>query len=157
MAITYLTPEGFNQLREKLDYLIKVRRKEIAKSLEHARAFGDLSENAEYDAAKEEQHMNEIKISELAARLSSARVINNEEIACDKVYFGATVKLMDLKSNEELEYTLVSEDEADYMLNKISVTSPIGKGLLGKAENETAEIIIPSGIVNYKILKITRL
>jgi transcription elongation factor GreA len=154
--ITYLTPDGYAKLREKLDYLLKVRRKEIAKMLEHARSFGDLSENAEYDAAKDEQRMNEIQISELATKLSSARVIGNGEIASDKVYIGATVKLLDLRSNEGLEYTLVSEDEADFSCNKISVTSPVGKGLLGKAENEIVEIEVPSGILNYKIIQITR-
>lgn len=156
MNTTYLTPEGYNQLREKLEYLIKVRRKEIAKALEHARSFGDLSENAEYDAAKEEQRMNEIKISELAGRLSSARILGDENIASDKVYIGATVRLLDLKTKEELEYMLVSEDEADFFQNKISVSSPVGKGLLGKMENETAEIEIPSGVLNYKIIKISR-
>jgi transcription elongation factor GreA len=154
--VTYLTQDGYAKLREKLDYLVKVRRKEIAKMLEHARSFGDLSENAEYDTAKHEQRMNEIQISELAVKLSSARVIGDGEIAGDKVYFGATVKLLDLNSNEELEYTLVSEDEADFLQNKISVSSPVGKGLLGKAENDTVKIEVPAGILNYRLIQITR-
>jgi len=154
--VTYLTQDGYAKLHEKLDYLVRVRRKEIAKMLEHARSFGDLSENAEYDTAKHEQRMNEIQISELAVKLSSARVIGDGEIAGDKVYFGATVKLLDLNSNEELEYTLVSEDEADFFQNKISVSSPVGKGLLGKAENDTVKIEVPAGILNYRIIQITR-
>lgn len=156
MNVTYLTQDGYAKLHEKLDYLVRVRRKEIAKMLEHARSFGDLSENAEYDTAKHEQRMNEIQISELAVKLSSARVIGDGEIAGDKVYFGATVKLLDLNSNEELEYTLVSEDEADFFQNKISVSSPVGKGLLGKAENDTVKIEVPAGILNYRIIQITR-
>jgi transcription elongation factor GreA len=156
VGIIYLTQDGYVKLREKLEYLIRVRRKEIAKMLEHARSFGDLSENAEYDAAKEVQHMNEIQIAELAAKISSARVIGEGEIAGDKVYFGATVRLLDLKTNEEIQYTLVSEDEADFFKNKISVTSPVGKGLLGKVEGDTVEIEVPAGVLNYRIIKITR-
>jgi transcription elongation factor GreA len=156
VSITYLTQDGYVKLREKLDFLVKVRRKEIAKMLEHARSFGDLSENAEYDAAKEAQHMNEIQISELAAKISSARVIGDGEIAGDKVYFGATVRLLDLKTDEEIQYTLVSEDEADFLQNKISVTSPVGKGLLGKAEGDEVKIEVPAGILNYRIIQISR-
>jgi len=156
VTITYLTQDGYNKLKGKLDHLVKVERKEIAKALEHARSFGDISENAEYETAKESQRMNEIRIAELTAKLSSARIVSTEDIASDKVYIGATVSLQDMKTNETLSYTLVSEDEADILENKISVSSPVGKGLLGKAENEVAEITVPSGVLVYKIVKITR-
>jgi transcription elongation factor GreA len=151
-----LTKEGYEKLKEKLDFLVKVRRKEIAAALEHARAFGDLRENGEYEAAKEEQNLNEIKIAELAQKLTSVRIINDSDIPKDKAYIGATVRLKDLKLNEELEYTLVSEVESDFSQNKISVTSPVGKGLLGRMENDTVEIVVPAGVLNYQILKISR-
>jgi transcription elongation factor GreA len=151
-----LTKEGYEKLKEKLDFLVKVRRKEIAAALEHARAFGDLRENGEYEAAKEEQNLNEIKIAELAEKLTFVRIINDSDIPKDKAYIGATVRLKDLKLNEELEYTLVSEAESDFSQNKISVTSPVGKGLLGRMENDTVEIVVPAGVLNYQILKISR-
>ena len=156
MTVSHFTKEGYKKLENQLNHLIKVRRKEIAKALEHARSFGDLHENAEYSAAKEEQVLNEQKIAELAARLSSARILDDSNIAKDRAYIGATVKIKDMKSNEEFEYILVSEAEADFTENKISVTSPIGKGLLGHRENETVAIQAPAGILHYKILKISR-
>jgi transcription elongation factor GreA len=152
----HLTREGYEKLREKLNYLMKVRRKEIAKQLEHARGFGDLSENAEYETAKQEQALNEAKISELVGQLSSASILDDQDIAKDRVYIGATVKLLDTTSREELEYVLVAEAEADFLENKISVTSPVGKALLGKKENEVVGIQVPAGSLEYKILKISR-
>lgn len=156
MTVSHFTREGYAKLEKQLNHLIKVRRKEIAKALEHARSFGDLHENAEYNAAKEEQVLNEQKIAELAARLSSARILDDSNIDKDRAYIGATIKIKDMESNEEFEYILVSEAEADFTENKISVTSPIGKGLLGHKENETVAIEAPAGILNYKILKISR-
>jgi transcription elongation factor GreA len=152
----HMTREGYEKLREKLTFLVNVRRKEIAKQLEHARSFGDLSENAEYETAKQEQALNEAKISELVGQLSSASIIDDRNIASDKVYIGARVKLFDLKGNEELEYTLVSEAEADFLEGKISVTSPVGKALLGKTENDVVEIQVPAGVLLYKVLRISR-
>ena len=152
----YLTREGYEKLREKLEYLKTVRRREISKEIGKAIAQGDISENAEYEAAKEAQGLNEKRIAELQDKLSHGRIIDDENIPADKVYIGAKVSLNDLDSGEEMEYTLVSEVEADYGHGKISITSPVGKGLLGHKENETVEINIPAGILRYKILKISR-
>ncbi len=152
----YLTREGYEKLREQLEYLKTVRRREISKEIGKAIAHGDISENAEYDAAKEAQGFNEKRVAELEDKLSRGRIIDDENIPSDKVYIGAKVLLKDLNSGEELEYALVSELEADYGHGKISTTSPVGKGLLGHKENETVEINIPTGISRYKILKISR-
>lgn len=156
MGFSYISREGYEKLRKELDFLTKVKRKEIAKDIETARSHGDLRENAEYDAAKEMQAMNEIRIAQLTQQLSTLHVMDGMDIPEDKVYLGATVHLKDLVSGEEMVYTLVSEAESDFLQNKISVSSPIGRGLLGKAENETAEIRVPSGLLKYQILKITR-
>lgn len=152
----HMTRAGYEKLRKELEYLVKVRRKEIARQLEHARSFGDLSENAEYETAKQEQALNEARIVELTAQLANATILDDMDIPSDKVYIGATVWLLDLDTNEQLTYTLVSETEADFLENKISVTSPVGKALLGKSENEEVQITVPAGILNYRILKITR-
>lgn len=152
----YLTRQGYEKLREELESLKTVRRRELSKEIEKARAHGDLSENAEYDAAKEAQALNEKRIAELEDKLARARILDDENIPKDEVLIGATVKLKDLDSKDVLEYTLVSEVEADFSQGKISVTSPVGKGLLGHKENETVEIKIPAGILRYKILKISR-
>jgi transcription elongation factor GreA len=152
----YLTRQGYEKLREELESLKTVRRRELSKEIEKARAHGDLSENAEYDAAKEAQALNEKRIAELEEKLARARILDDENIPKDEVLIGATVKLKDLDSKDVLEYTLVSEVEADFSQGKISVTSPVGKGLLGHKENETVEIKIPAGILRYKILKISR-
>jgi len=151
----YLTRAGYEKLREELEYLKTVQRRELCKEIEQARSYGDLGENAEYDAAKEAQALNEMKITELEDKLVRARIIDEENIPKDKVFIGKTVKLKNLDSGEELQYTLVAEEEASYDQGKISITSPIGKGLLGRKENETVEIKIPAGIVKYKIVKIT--
>ncbi|MBN1895825.1 transcription elongation factor GreA [bacterium] len=156
MGFSYISREGYEKLRKELDYLTRVKRKEIAKDIETARSHGDLRENAEYDAAKEMQAMNEIRIAQLTQQLSTLHVMDGLDIPEDKVYLGATVHLKDLISGEEMVYTLVSEAESDFLQNKISVTSPIGRGLLGKSENETAEIQVPAGLLKYQVLKITR-
>ena len=156
MGISYMSREGYKKLEEELNYLIKVRRKEIAAQLEYARSLGDLRENAEYNAAKEEKVMLEQKIGELSAKLSSAQIMDHLDLPDDKAYIGATVKLKDLKSNEEIEYILVSDAEADYLENKISVTSLVGKGLLGHEVNDVVEIQVPAGMLRYQILGISR-
>ena len=153
---SYLTRDGYEKLFQELEFLKTVKRRGLSKAVGDARAHGDIGENAEYDAAKEAQALNEHRIAELEYKLSRARILDNENIPKDKVFIGATVKLRDLATEEELEYTLVSDLEADYSQGKISVTSPVGKGLVGRKENETAEIKIPAGILKYKILKITR-
>lgn len=152
----YLTRKGYQKLAEELEYLKTLKRREISKAIGKAREHGDISENADYDAAKDAQGMNEKKIAELEAKIAGARIIDDEGLSNDEVLIGATVLLKDLDTQEEFEYTLVSEVEADYSQNKISITSPVGSGLLNRKENETVEIKIPAGTLRYKILKISR-
>ncbi|MFA6609892.1 MAG: transcription elongation factor GreA [Candidatus Omnitrophota bacterium] len=152
----YLSREGHEKMRLELEHLKTVKRRELSKAIGEARAHGDISENAEYDAAKEAQGLNEKRISEMAEKLSRAKILDDENIPKDEVLIGATVKLKDLESGEELSYTLVAEEEADYSQNKISVSSPVGGGLIGHKVNEIAKIKIPAGTLRYKILEITR-
>ena len=152
----FLTQEGYEKLKGKLDYLKTTKRREIAKQLEKARAMGDLSENAEYDAAKEAQAHCEKEIRELEDKLGRARIIEHENIPKDKVYIGAKVKLRDEDSQEEMTYCLVSPPEADYALNKISIESPIGKALLGRKVDDLVPIKVPAGELTYRILDISR-
>ncbi len=152
----YLTREGHEKLKKDLTYLKNVCRRKISREIGEAIAHGDISENAEYEAAKEEQGLNEKRIAELQEKLSRVQIIDDEDIPKDRVFIGATVKLKDLKSKEELQYMLVSEVEADYAQGKISITSPIGQGLLGRKEKERVEIKVPAGVLKYKILKISR-
>ncbi len=156
MTDIYLTRKGYEKLMEGLEYLKTVRRRELSKAIGQARAHGDISENAEYDAAKDAQGLNEKRIADLEGKLSRARILDGEDMAKDEVLIGATVKLKDSDSGEELEYTLVSEEEADYSQGKISIASPVGKALLGHKENDIVEIKVPAGILKYKILKISR-
>ena len=156
MAEVYLTRAGYERLRKELEYLKTTKRREIAKAIGEARAQGDLSENAEYDAAKEAQGHCEAHIAELEGKLSSVRIIEDMNIPADKVYIGAIVTLKDLDNGEDIQYSLVSPEEADYENRQISIMSPIGKGLIGKAEGEEVEIQAPAGVLRYKILKIQR-
>jgi len=156
MDDVFLTRDGHEKLIDKLTYLKGTRRREISQAIAKARSFGDISENAEYDAAKEAQGLNEKEIAELEGKLSRARIIEDENISKDEVRIGATVELKDLDTDEELCYTLVSEEEADYSHNKISLVSPVGKALLGHKENEVVAINVPAGILKYKIIKISR-
>jgi len=151
----YLTQEGYEKLASQLEQLKTVKRRQLSKAVGEARSHGDISENAEYDAAKDAQAHNEKQIMELEDKLARVRILD-KNIPKDEVLIGATVKLKDMDTDEELEYTLVSELEADYNQNKISVSSPVGQGLLGYKENEIAEIKIPAGILKYKIIKISR-
>lgn len=152
----HLTRDGYEKLRKELEHLKTVKRRALSKAIGEARSHGDISENAEYDAAKEAQGLNEKKISELETKLASAQIIDEEKMAKDEVLIGATVKLKDLKSGEELEYTLVAEEEADYSQGKISISSPVGSGLVNHKEKDVVEINVPAGILKYKILKISR-
>ena len=152
----YLTREGFHKLQTQLESRKTTERQKIAKAIAEARAQGDISENAEYDAAKEAQAHNEARIAELEAKLTNVRIIENENIPSDKVFIGAVVTLEDVDNNEELTYMLVSPEEASYEENRISVFSPIGKGLLGHKAGETLEIKVPAGVLKYKIKKIKR-
>ena len=151
----YMTQEGFEKLVNELEHLKTVKRRQLSKAVGDARAHGDISENAEYDAARDAQAHNEKQIMELEDKLARVRILD-KNISSNEVLIGATVKLRDVGTGEELEYTLVSELEADYNQNKISVTSPVGQGLLGHKVNEVAEIKIPAGILRYKIIKISR-
>jgi transcription elongation factor GreA len=152
----FFTQEGFEKLRLELDHLKNVKRREVAKQLEKARQMGDLSENAEYDAAKEAQAHLEKKILELEDKLARARIIENEDIPKDKIYVGAKVKLRDEDTEEEVAYLLVSPPEADYGQNKISIESPIGKALMGHKKDDVVTIKVPAGTLTYRILDISR-
>ncbi len=151
----YLTQEGYEKLVTELEQLKTVKRRQISKAVGEARSQGDISENAEYDAAKDAQAHNEKLIMELEDKLACVRILD-KNIPSDEVLIGATVKLKDMDTDEELEYTLVSELEADYNQNKISISSPVGQGLLGHKVNQIAQIKIPAGILKYKIIKISR-
>jgi len=152
----YLTRERLVELEKELRELkIKVRA-EMAAKIAEARGYGDLSENAEYDAAKEAQQHLELRIQKLQETLAHARIIESSDLPNDKVYILSIVKLKDLKTNETIEYRLVSPEEADFDKNKISVTSPIGKALMGKKSGETVKIKVPAGFLEYKILAISR-
>ncbi|MDD4908400.1 MAG: transcription elongation factor GreA, partial [Candidatus Omnitrophica bacterium] len=152
MSEEYLTKQGYKKLTEDLEYLKNVKRRQLSKAIGEARAHGDISENAEYDAAKEAQGHNESRIRELEDKLARARILDDTNMPHDEVLVGAKVKLEDQDTKEQVEYTLVSESEADYEQGKISILSPVGKGLMNHKENETVEIKIPAGILKYKIL-----
>ena len=149
-----LTREGYQKLVEELNFLKTKKRREVADQLEHARAFGDLRENAEYDTAKEAKRQLETRIVTMEERLSNARVVDPGEIPEGKAFLGATLDLKNLNTGESFTYTLVSQDQADFEKGKISVTSPIGRGLLGKSEKDIAEIQVPAGKIKLQILKI---
>ncbi|MCX5699492.1 MAG: transcription elongation factor GreA [Candidatus Omnitrophica bacterium] len=151
----YLTQEGYEKLVNELEHLKTVKRRVLSKAIGEARAHGDISENAEYDAARDAQAHNEKQIVQLEDKLARVRILD-KNIPKDEVLIGAKVKLMDMDTQEELEYTLVSELEADYNQGKISVSSPVGEGLLGHKENEIVQINIPAGSIKYKIIKISR-
>lgn len=156
MTDIYLTKDGHRKLMEELEYLKTVKRRQLSEAIAQARAHGDISENAEYDAAKDAQGMNEKKISEMEDKLAHCRILDDSAMSTDEILIGATVKIKDMDTDEELEYMLVSEMEADYDQNKISVSSPVGKGLLGHKQDEVVEIKIPAGVLKYKVIKISR-
>lgn len=156
MKVSYYTEEGLKKLRAELDYLRDVERPKASQAIAEARDKGDLSENAEYDAAKEAQGLLELKIAKMEELVASARLIDESQLDLSKVLILSTVRLKNLKDNKELSYTLVSESEANLKEKKISVGSPIGKGLLGKSVGDIAEIEVPSGILKFEILEITR-
>lgn len=153
---TYLTQEGMDRLREELDHMKRVERPSISAQIAEARDKGDLSENAEYDAAKEAQGLLELKISKLEATLSDAVVIDESQLDTDRVLILSKVKLKNQANGMEVEYTIVPEKEADLKAKRISVESPIGKGLLGKKVGEVAAIQVPNGTMNFEVLEIGR-
>lgn len=154
--ISYYTAEGLKKLRDELEQLRSVERPKASQAIADARDKGDLSENAEYDAAKEAQGLLELKIAKLEEVASGARLIDESQLDNSKVLVLSKVKIKNQTNGMELTYTLVAESEADLKAGKISVTSPIGKGLLGKSVGDTAEIIVPNGIMNFEILEISR-
>lgn len=155
MSISYYTEEGLKKLKDELTFLKTKGRADIAKQIAEARDKGDLSENAEYDAAKDAQGLLELKISKLEELLSNARVLDESTIDTSKVSILSTVKVKNKKNNAELKYMLVSEEEANLKEGKISVKSPIGKGLLGKKIGDTAIIEAPAGKIELEILDIS--
>ena len=154
--VRYYTEEGLNKIREELSHLKKVERPSISRQIAEARDKGDLSENAEYDAAKEAQGLLEMKIAKLEQVVSNARVIDESQLTNDKVLILSKVKLVHLGMKKEFLYTLVAENEADLKEGRISIDSPIGKGLLGKKVGEIAEIEVPNGIMKFEVLEISR-
>jgi len=153
-GFVYLTKDRLHELETDLNALKQKGRKEIAEKIAEARAHGDLSENAEYDAAKTEQGHLEMKIMKYEEMLSRVKIISPEDMPNDKIYILHNVKLKDMKTKEVFSYKLVSPEEADLDQDKISVTSPIGKALLGKKKNDELDIIVPAGKLKYKILDI---
>ncbi|WP_281226949.1 transcription elongation factor GreA [Flavobacterium aquiphilum] len=155
-AVSYYTAEGLKKLREELDQLKSIERPKASQAIAEARDKGDLSENAEYDAAKEAQGMLEMRIAKLEEIHANARLIDESNLDLSKVLVLSNVKIKNQTNGMEMKYTLVAESEADLKTGKISVTSPIGRGLLGKKVGEVAEITVPNGVLKFEILEITR-
>jgi transcription elongation factor GreA len=154
--VSYYTAEGLKKLKEELEQLKSIERPKASQAIAEARDKGDLSENAEYDAAKEAQGLLEMRISKLEEVYANARLIDESQLDVSKVLVLSNVKIKNQSNGMEMKYTLVAESEADLKSGKISVTSPIGKGLLGKSVGEIAEITVPNGILKFEILEITR-
>ncbi|HQV52166.1 MAG: transcription elongation factor GreA [Flavobacteriales bacterium] len=156
MSTAYYTEEGYKKLLDELNHLRSVERPHLSQQIADARDKGDLSENAEYHAAKEDQGMLEARIAKMEEVVANARVIDPDQLDTSKAFIHTTVRVKQLGSDKERSFTLVAESEADIKLGKISVTSPIGKGLLGKSVGETAEVITPTGGTKFEVLEITR-
>ena len=155
MAVTYMTEDGLKKLKEELAHLESVERPEISRQIAEARDKGDLSENAEYDAAKEAQGMLEGKISQLKALISSARIIDESTIGTDEIKIMNKVTIRNLKTQKNMTYTLVSESEADLKSGKIAVSTPIAQGLLGKKVGDKVDIVVPSGTLSFEVINIS--
>lgn len=154
--VSYYTEEGLQKLKDEVDQLIKVERPAISLQISEARDKGDLSENAEYAAAKEAQGLLELRISKLQDLIQNARIIDESKLDATKVLLLSIVKIKNLKNGMVMTYTLVPEQEADFKSGKISVTSPIAKGLLGKEVGDTVEITVPAGTIPFEIIEISR-
>lgn len=154
--VSYYTPEGLKKLRDELKQLKDIERPRASQAIADARDKGDLSENAEYDAAKEAQGLLEMKISKLEEVLSNARIIDESQLDTSKVLVLSKVKIKNQTNGMEMVYTLVAESEANLAAGKISVSSPIGKGLLGKSVGDVAEIQVPNGVMKFDIIEISR-
>lgn len=151
-----LTREGYDKLSEELNFLKTKKRREVASQLEVARSLGDLRENAEYETAKEAKHQLEIRIAQLERKLGNAKIVDPRDLPEGKAFLGSRLELKNLTTGDQFTYMLVAQDEADFAKGKISVTSPIGKGLLGKELNAVVEIQIPAGKIKLQVLKIDR-
>jgi transcription elongation factor GreA len=156
MEKVYLSRKGYEDLKKELAYLKNEKRPSVSKKIELAREHGDLKENAEYHAAREEQGLTEARISELSDKFARVQIIDDQNISTDAVYVGATVTLLDKDMDTEVVYMLVSEDEADFTENKISISSPVGKALLGNRVGDLVEIKVPIRMITYEVLKIER-
>jgi len=154
--IVYFTEEGLRRLKEDLHYLKTKERPSISKQIAEARDKGDLSENAEYDAAKEAQGLLEMKISKMEDTLSNARIVDETQLDTSKVLILCKVTIKNTKNGQKMTYTLVPENEADLKSGKISISSPIARGLLGKAKGEVADVVVPNGTMTFEILDIAR-
>jgi len=154
--VIYLTREKYEELQRELRELKTKGRAEVARKIAEARAHGDISENSEYETAKYEQELLEMKIQKLEETLAKARIIDTKDLPTDKVYLYSKVKVLNLNTNQEMEYIIVSSQEANSAERKISVQSPIGKSLLGRMVGEIVEVKVPAGVVKYKILEIRR-
>jgi transcription elongation factor GreA len=155
-TVSYYTAEGLKKLKEELEQLKHIERPKASQAIAEARDKGDLSENAEYDAAKEAQGLLEMRISKLEEIYANARLIDESQLDLSKALVLSKVKIKNQANGMEMKYTLVAESEADLKAGKISVTSPIGKGLLGKSVGDIAEITVPNGILKFEILEISR-
>jgi transcription elongation factor GreA len=156
MTVQYFTAEGLKNLQNELNQLRNVERPRISQAIAEARDKGDLSENAEYDAAKDAQGLLELKISKLEEIIANARLLDDSKLDASKALVLSKVRIRNKGNGQEMTYTLVTETEADLKAGKISVTSPIGKGLLGKKVGDTAEILVPSGTIKFEIMEISR-
>jgi transcription elongation factor GreA len=154
--VSYYTQEGLKRLKEELDQMERVERPKITEQIAEARDKGDLSENAEYDAAKEAQGMLEMKIAKLKDTLAHARLVDETQMDTSKVLILTKVRIKNVANGMEMTYTLVAEQEADLKAGKISINSPIGKGILGKSVGEIAEVEVPAGIMKFEIMEISR-
>jgi transcription elongation factor GreA len=154
--ISYYTEEGLKKLKKELDQLRDVERPKASQAIAEARDKGDLSENAEYDAAKEAQGMLEMRIAKLEEVVSNARIIDESQLDTSKVLIHSNVKIKNKANNQTITYKLVAQSEADLKSGKISVDSPIGKGLLGKKAGETAQIQVPNGTIEFEVLEVSR-
>ena len=155
MATTYMTASGLQKLKEELQHLESVERPRVIAAIAEAREKGDLSENAEYDAAKEEQGLLESRIAMLKAKIVDARIIDESSVNTDEVQILTKVRVQNMKTGQEKVYQLVTEGEANILEGKIATTTPIAKGLMGKKVGDTAEVIVPAGKMTFKILEIS--
>lgn len=154
-TVAYYTEEGLQKLKDELNQLKTVERKLVIKAIADARDKGDLSENAEYDAAKNDQGLLEIKIAKLEEIVANARIVDSSKLDITKVSILTTVKIKNLKNNMEMKYTIVAENEADLKAGKISIDSPIGKGLVGKKVGDKVDVTVPAGVIPFQVIEIS--